>query len=82
MVNRDAYLLQLVRYIHLNPVRAKLIEQPQDYLWSGHRAYLGLEILSWLTIDWILGQFSTGLETSHKHYEAFVNEGRGEGRRV
>lgn len=81
MVDRDAYLLQLVRYIHLNPVRAKLVERPQDYAWSGHRAYLGEETLTWLTTDWIYGQFGKHLSTCRERYEAFVNEGRGEGRR-
>lgn len=81
MVDRDAYLLELVRYIHLNPVRAKLVRQPQNYAWSGHRAYLGQEALPWLTTDWVLGQFSTRLATSRKRYEAFLHEGRSEGRR-
>ena len=81
MVDRDAYLLELVRYIHLNPVRAKLVRQPQNYAWSGHRAYLDQESLPWLTTDWVLGQFSTRLATSRKRYEAFLHEGRNEGRR-
>lgn len=58
LVDRDAYLLELVRYIHLNPVRAGLVAEPRRYAWSGHRAYLGDEVLPWLTTDWILGQFS------------------------
>ena len=81
MVDRDAYLLELVRYIHLNPVRAKLVRQPQNYAWSGHRAYLGQEALAWLTTDWVLSQFGTRLATSRKRYEIFLNEGRSEGRR-
>ena len=81
LVDRDAYILELVRYIHLNPVRAKLVRQPQNYAWSGHRAYLGLNVLAWLTTDWVLGQFGTRPTASRKRYEAFVNEGRGEGRR-
>jgi len=81
MVDRDAYLLELVRYIHLNPVRAKLVCQPQDYAWSGHRAYLGQEALAWLTTDWVYGHFGTRLATCRKRYEAFVSEGCGEGRR-
>jgi REP-associated tyrosine transposase len=38
--DRDAYLVTLIRYIHLNPVRARLVEQPDAYPYSGHRAYL------------------------------------------
>ena len=38
----DRYLSELVRYIHLNPVRAKMVNKPEEYQYSGHRAYLGL----------------------------------------
>ena len=57
LLDRDAYLLELVRYIHLNPVRAGLVEEPVDYPWSGHRAYLGKEQVPWLSADWALSQF-------------------------
>jgi len=39
----DRYLSELVRYIHLNPVRAKMVRRPEHYRYSSHRAYLGLE---------------------------------------
>jgi len=41
LVDQDAYGLALVRYIHLNPVRARLVSQAAAYPWSSHRAYLG-----------------------------------------
>ncbi|MFQ5804753.1 MAG: transposase [Candidatus Methylomirabilales bacterium] len=41
VVDRDTYLLQVSRYIHLNPVGAKAVRRPQDYRWSSYRAYLG-----------------------------------------
>ena len=81
LVDRDSYLLELVRYVHLNPVRAKLVRQVHLYPWSGHRAYLGRQILPWLTTEGVLGQFGKRLATCRKHYEAFVREGYGEGRR-
>ncbi len=81
LVDRDSYLLELVRYVHLNPVRAKLVRQAHLYPWSGHRAYLGRQTLPWLTTEWVLGQFGMRLGTCRKHYEAFVREGYGEGRR-
>ncbi|OYD14337.1 hypothetical protein CH333_08310 [candidate division WOR-3 bacterium JGI_Cruoil_03_44_89] len=37
LCDKDVYLLQLLRYIHMNPVRAKIVESPSDYLWSSHR---------------------------------------------
>ena len=39
----ERYLSELVRYIHLNPVRAGIVTRPEDYQYSSHRAYLGLE---------------------------------------
>lgn len=43
LVDVDAYFLALLRYIHLNPVKAHLVTDPADYPWSSHRAFLGLE---------------------------------------
>lgn len=39
LCQKDSYLLQLVRYIHQNPIRAKIVESPDDYQWSSHHAY-------------------------------------------
>src|SRR5918996_5251819 len=41
LCDRDAYLLELVRYIHLNPARIRQPHDPWEYRWSSHRAYLG-----------------------------------------
>ena len=57
LVDADSYLLDLVRYIHLNPVRAGLVKGPERYPWSGHRAYLGKVRLDWLETRWVLSQF-------------------------
>ena len=46
--DEEAYLLELVRYIHLNPVRAKWVDRPEDYPWSSHQAYLNAEVIPWL----------------------------------
>jgi REP element-mobilizing transposase RayT len=75
LVDQDRYLLELVRYIHLNPVRAELVEHPEDYAWSGHRAYLNLETLPWLTTDWVLSQFGRRTRRARQRYERFVAEG-------
>ncbi|MEQ1801483.1 MAG: hypothetical protein ABL989_06145 [Gammaproteobacteria bacterium] len=50
-VDADAYLLQLIRYIHLNPLRAGLVRDAADYPWSGHRTYLGRGGPPWLSTD-------------------------------
>ena len=81
LVDANSYLLELCRYIHLNPVRAKLVKKPEAYPWSGHRAYLGKEKLPWLTTEWVLSQFSERLGTARLRYAGFVDEGTEEGRR-
>jgi putative transposase len=81
LVDADVYLQELIRYIHLNPVRAGIVREPKDYPWSGHRAYLGLETIPWLTTDWVLLQFSGRLSMARRAYERFVSEGKGGGRR-
>ncbi len=82
LVAQDRYLLELVRYIHLNPVRAKLARDPAAYRWSGHRAYLGREAIPWLTTDAVLGQFARTAGAARRRYAAFVEAGKGEGRRA
>ncbi len=81
LVDMDRYLLELIRYIHLNPVRAGMVNHAVDHAWSSHRAYLGLETLPWLETDWVLGQFAKRIKTCRRRYEAFVQAGNGEGHR-
>lgn len=79
LVDQDGYGLALIRYIHLNPVRAKMAREPVAYRWSSHRYYLGEETLPWLTTDWVLGQFGTRLTVTRPRFAAFVDAGRAEG---
>lgn len=79
LVDRDRYGLALMRYIHLNPVRAGMVRQPAAYPYSSHRAYLGREELAWLTTDWVLGQFGSRLGVARASYGRFINEGKAEG---
>ena len=81
LVDADGYLLELVRYIHLNPVRAKLVADPANYRSSGHLAYLGKAHKAWLTTDWVLSQFASSSGTARRGYEAFVQAGLHEGHR-
>jgi REP-associated tyrosine transposase len=48
-VKNSAHLATLIRYIHLNPVKAGIVELPQQYRWSSHKAYLGEEEIPWLS---------------------------------
>lgn len=78
LVDADAYLLELTRYIHLNPVRAGLVKEPEEHPWSGHRAYLGLEVIPWLTRDWVLSQFSERESSARRAYGRFIQDGKKE----
>ena len=81
LVDGDSYLLELVRYLHLNPVRASMVETPEEYPWSSHGAYLGKELLPWLTTDQVLEQFGKSSVTARTAYERFVWDGLGEAHR-
>ncbi len=81
LVDAETYLLELVRYIHLNPLRARLVDAPVAYPRSGHRAHLGQEEIPWLTTDWVLGQLTTRLPTAWYRYARFVSEETAEDRR-
>ena len=78
LVDGDSYLLELIRYIHLNPVRAGMVTNPEEYLLSGHRAYLGMEILPWLTTDRVLVQFGESVARAQARYKSFIMDGLGE----
>ena len=61
-VETDGQALELVRYIHLNPVRAGLVPAPEGWPWSSHRAYVGLESHRFLTTEMVLGMLGGPVE--------------------
>jgi REP element-mobilizing transposase RayT len=76
LIDQDRYLLDMVRYIHLNPVRARCVRNPEEYPWSGQRAYLGLETLPWLTTHAVLRRFAADDgELARRRYARFVSAG-------
>jgi len=78
LVERDAYLLELARYVVLNPVRAKMVRSARDWPWSSYRATAGFEAApEFLTTDWLLDQFGASRARAQKAYRKFVSEGRG-----
>ena len=81
LVDADSYLLELARYIHLNPVRARLVADAADYPWSGHLAYLGKAHKAWLTTEWVLAQFAENTVAARSRYKSFVLAGALEGHR-
>jgi REP element-mobilizing transposase RayT len=81
LVDADSYLSELIRYIHLNPVRAGMANTLEEYSWSSHRAYLGSESIPWLTIDWTLAQFGSTISRARRNYLKFMDLGKDEGYR-
>jgi putative transposase len=75
LVDSDNYLLELVRYIHRNPLRAGLVEKLSQYNWSSHKAYLsGSEKWNWVHKDFILGMLAKSRNTQLKKYRRFVSK--------
>jgi len=81
LVDADSYLLELVRYTHMNPVRAGMVAHPAEYQWSSHAAYLHEEILPWLESQAILSQFSRHIDVARERYADFINQGIDEAHR-
>jgi putative transposase len=81
LVDADRYLLALVRYIHLNPVRAGIVSEPRDYRWSSHRAYLGAPRPWWLYVEPVLAAFSPTADAACVAYRRFMQEAPAESER-
>ncbi len=75
LVEREGYLYVLTRYIHLNPVRAKLVKHPAQHPWSSYRAYVGAtRVQPWLETHATLGAFGQTLEKARLAYRRFVED--------
>lgn len=81
LVDADSYMLELIRYVHNNPVRVGMVTRAKDYKWSSHRVYLGFQALPFLTTDWTLGQFARTVPTARKKFAEFVERANWEGHR-
>jgi len=74
LVDVDEYAKELSRYMHLNPVRAKIVETPEEYNWSSYQFYIGKQKpVEWLYRDFILGFFGKKISSAQKGYQEFVN---------
>lgn len=78
LVDSDAYALQLVRYIHRNPVKAGLVSTPAEYPWSSHRQYLNCSRRNWVETDWIFRLFGHRRRSALAEYRRFVEDGAGD----
>ena len=77
---KDSYLLELSRYIHLNPVRVKAVRDPVKYRWSSYHAYLGGKAQGEVDVEPVLAYF--GSSDGRNQYRKFVLEGIKEGHRA
>jgi len=76
LVEKEPHLLELCRYVVLNPVRAKMVKHPEKWNWSSYRATAGESPTpEFLTVDWLLGQYGKRYREARKKYRVFVGEG-------
>ncbi|MDY6952342.1 MAG: transposase [Thermodesulfobacteriota bacterium] len=84
LCQEDAYLLELVRYIHLNPLRAGMVKHMKAldrYRFCGHSALMGKVVRQWQDTDWVLKLYDDRLWMGRRRYRAFVEKGISQGRR-
>jgi REP element-mobilizing transposase RayT len=78
LVDADEYFLELVRYVHLNPVRSGLVatlDALEDYPWTGHQALRGEVTLPWQAVDAVLALFGSRVGKARAAYRSFLVEG-------
>lgn len=84
LCQEDVYLKELVRYIHLNPLRVRLVSEMKGldrYRWSGHSVIMGKTNNDWQNIDYVLGLFDDTKLKARRRYRAFVQKAIAEGKR-
>ncbi len=78
LVERESYLLELARYIVLNPVRARMVPSEAEWPWSSYLATSGqVKVPEYLHVDWILACFDKRRDQAVHEYRRFVRQGRG-----
>jgi len=78
LIQKDSHLLEVCRYVVLNPVREKMVELPEQWIWSSYLATAGkAKSHPSLTTDWVLGQFSGKRGKAEQEYRQFVQWGIG-----
>jgi len=78
LVDKESHLLEVARYVVLNPVRAKMSKHPREWKWSSYRATSGESTsVAYLTSTWHLEQFDSSLDRARLRYRQFVKDGRG-----
>jgi hypothetical protein len=78
LVDEESYLLEVLRYIHLNPVRSRLavtLDELDGYPWTGHATILGRREFAAQDVDFVLEQFAGNRREARERYRQFVREG-------
>jgi putative transposase len=75
LCDRDIYLLSLIKYIHLNPVRVKIVKMPEDYRWSSHRNYSERFNDNAVDTEQVLRMFSEEKSQARRLYKDFMRDG-------
>lgn len=76
LIQKESHLMEVCRYVVLNPVRAKVVEKVEQWKWSSYRGTVGLATCApWLTVEWVLRQFGQERQHAASHYRRFVKEG-------
>ena len=84
LCEEDPYLLELTRYIHLNPLRARVVKDLRElrvYRWAGHSGIMGKQERGWQDVGAVLGYFGRWKKRAMVAYEKYVREGMEKGRR-
>jgi len=77
LVQKDSYLLELARYIVLNPVRARMVKNAKAWPWSSYRDTAGYRVPpQWLSVEWLLTAFAKITSNAQQHYQEFVARGK------
>ena len=79
LIQKDSHLLELARYIVLNPVRAQMVHSAQEWRWSSYCATAGYDVSDvCLTTEWVLAGFAKTKDIAQQRYREFVHEGKGQ----
>ena len=81
LVQKDQYLFELSRYVVLNPLRAGMVQRPEQWRWSSYCSMIGKAAApQWLDVEWLLSHFSNRRIEARQEYCRFVMEGKGQPR--
>ncbi|MCH7915180.1 MAG: transposase [Deltaproteobacteria bacterium] len=82
LCEKESYLLELIRYLHLNPVRSGIVKDPRRYAWSSHGAYLEGGGSGWIAVEKVLPRWGSSRRQAVAGYQRFVWEGLRKGHRA